>query len=120
MWELITSRTPFWDQNNDEELIIRICKNFHPPIINDTPKGYTELMQKCWDSDPNKRPTIFYIFNKLSNIAEDEEESPTKIIKSLDIEPILTNDLDKSQPLNKIINSAGSSKNQFITSTLGK
>src|ERR1043165_75435 len=40
MWELITGRIPFWDQSNDIELIIKICKNFRPPIINDAPKGY--------------------------------------------------------------------------------
>src|SRR5687767_2782086 len=57
MWELITGRMPFWDQNNDIKLVIDICKNFRPPIIKDTPKGYIELMQKCWDPDPNKRPT---------------------------------------------------------------
>src|SRR5687768_14553040 len=32
MWELTTGRMPFWNQNNDLELIIKICKNFHPPI----------------------------------------------------------------------------------------
>src|SRR6266540_2439845 len=39
MWELITERKLFWDQNNDIELIIKICKNFHPPIIE---------KQECW------------------------------------------------------------------------
>ncbi len=28
---LITGRMPFWDQNNDVELIAKICKNFRPP-----------------------------------------------------------------------------------------
>ena len=39
MWELITGRVPFWDQSYDIELIIKICKNFCPPIIKDAPKG---------------------------------------------------------------------------------
>src|ERR1043165_7541005 len=56
MWELTTGRMPFWDQNNDLELIIKICKDFRPPIIENTPKGYVELMQECWDSDQHKRP----------------------------------------------------------------
>ncbi len=47
MWELITGRMPFWDQNNDTELIIKICKNFRPLIIKSAPKGYVELMQEC-------------------------------------------------------------------------
>src|ERR1043166_5665996 len=90
MWELITGRMPFWDQNNDVELTIKICKNFRPPIIKNTPKGYAELMEKCWDSDPNKRPTASVIIENLTNIMRAEEENPTEIIKSLDIGPMVT------------------------------
>src|SRR6266542_5974596 len=57
MWELMTGRMPFWDQKDDIELIIKICKGFRPSIITNAPKGYIELMQECWNSDPNKRPT---------------------------------------------------------------
>src|SRR6266542_2302412 len=57
MWELMTGRRPFWDQKNDVEITINIYKGFRPPIITNAPKGYVELMQECWNSDPNKRPT---------------------------------------------------------------
>ena len=96
MWELITGRMPFWDQNNDIELIIKICKNFRPPIIRNAPKGYIELMQTCWDSDPNKRPTASDILEQLINIKEVEDQNPTEIIKSSNIGPIITNDFDTS------------------------
>src|SRR6266542_6471964 len=112
MWELITGRMPFWDQNNDIELIIKICKNFRPPIIKNTPKGYNELMQECWDSDPNKRPTTFDILEKLINIEKVEKENPTEIIKSSNIGPIIINNSDKSRPLSKIIEYA-----EFIRSS---
>src|SRR3989337_765022 len=81
MWKLITGRMPFWDQNVDKELIIKICKNFRPPIIRNTPIGYIELMQKCWDSDPNNRPTTPYIHKKLISMMEVEKENPTEIMK---------------------------------------
>src|SRR5687767_1943143 len=108
MWELITGRMPFWDQEYDLELIVKICKGFRPPIIKNTPKGYIELMQESWDSDPNKRPTALNISNKLGNIKRAETENSTEIIKSLDIGPIITNYLGKSKPLSKIIKSTGS------------
>src|SRR3954453_8971606 len=57
MWELVTGRKPFWDQNHDTDLIIRICDGFRPPIIPNVHEGYIKLMQQCWNSDPNKRPT---------------------------------------------------------------
>jgi len=120
MWELITGRMPFWDQNNDIELIIKICKNFRPPIIKNTPKGYVELMQECWDSDPNKRPTTFNILKRLFNIEKVEKENPTKIIKSSDIGPIITNNSDKSRPLIGIIKSTRSLESQSINPKLGK
>src|ERR1043166_8312566 len=56
MWELMTGRRPFWDQNHDSNLIIEICDGFRPPIVTNAPEGYIELMQECWYSDPNKRP----------------------------------------------------------------
>ena len=125
MWELITGRIPFWDQNDDDiKLIVKICDNFRPPIIKNTPKGYIELMQECWNSDPNKRPTTFNILEKLINIEKVEKENPTEIIKSPDIEHIITNNnSDKSRSLNKIIEhvkSIRSSENQSIALTLGK
>ena len=102
MWELMIGRMPFQDQNNDIELIIKICRNFRPPIIKNAPKGYIELMQKCWDSDPNKMPTAFNIREKLINIERDEEENPTEIIK-LPVMPIKNlNNIYKSIPLNSI------------------
>src|SRR6266542_3990224 len=115
MWELIMGRMPFWDQNNDIELIIKICKDFRPQIIKNTPKVYNELLQECWDSDPNKRPTTSDILEKLINIKSVEEENPTEIIKSSNIGPIITNTSDKSRSLSKIIKhteSIKSSKSQ--------
>ncbi|CAI2171736.1 9882_t:CDS:2 [Funneliformis geosporum] len=57
MWELMTGRKPFWDRKWDIHLIIEIHDGIRPPIITDAPEGYIELMQKCWDSNPNERPT---------------------------------------------------------------
>src|SRR6266542_2133559 len=119
MWELMTGRMPFWDQKNDVEFIIKICKDFRPPIITNAPKGYVELMQECWNSDPNKRPIAIDILENLINIERVEEQNPTEIIKLSNIEPItiIANNSDKSKPLSEIIIS---SKSQSITSKLGK
>src|SRR4051794_11441355 len=51
MWELMTGRRPFWDQDYDTELIIRIINGIRPPIVTNAPEGYIELMKKCWHSD---------------------------------------------------------------------
>src|SRR5436305_238515 len=94
MWELMTGRRPFWDQNHNTELIIEICDGIRPPIVSNAPKGYIELMQACWHSDPNKRPTANGMIRKIMTIINNEFENrnnPTKIIKSPDIGPVTTN-----------------------------
>jgi len=61
MWELMTGRKPFWDQNHDIYFIIKIHDGLRPPVVTNAPKDYIKLMQECWNSDPNKRPTAFDI-----------------------------------------------------------
>ena len=67
MWELITGRIPFWDQNDDIELITKICKNLRPPIIKYTPKGYTLLEQR-------------YIYSIIFLLYHDQNQQYTFII----------------------------------------
>ena len=112
MWELMMGRKPFWDQKDDSELIVKILKNFRPPIIINAPKGYVELMQECWDSNPIKRPSTSDIHEILMNIMSIEAENSTEIVKSSNVGPVLVNHWDKSIPLSGIIKSA--------KSTLGK
>ncbi len=120
MWELMTGRKPFWDRNHDTELIIEICDGLRPLIVTNAPEGYIELMQKCWDSDPNKRPTSVDLKNKLNTIYDTEWDNiidfnmSTKIVKSSDIGPVTTNNLGsiyKSRPLSDVIKSAMLARN---------
>ncbi|CAI2179045.1 11831_t:CDS:2 [Funneliformis geosporum] len=74
MWELMTGRRPFWDHDHDTHLIIRICDNIRPPIVTNAPEGYIELMEKCWHSDPNKRPTANYLKEVVDNYLTKELE----------------------------------------------
>jgi serine/threonine protein kinase len=116
MWEFMTARRPFWDRNHDTELIIDICDGLRPPIVTNAPEGYIELMKECWRSDPNKRPQItdlydkiYEIWNKEHNLCYCNNPNPTKIIHSLDIGPVKTNHsgaIYKSRPLSSMINSA--------------
>ncbi|GBB99171.1 hypothetical protein RclHR1_03440004 [Rhizophagus clarus] len=105
MWELMTGRRPFCDKSHDADLIIEICDGLRPPIVTNASKGFIELMQKCWHSDPNERPNANDICSKLRSVKKD---SQTKIINSPDIGPI-TNNLGaiyKSRPLSTMIKSA--------------
>jgi serine/threonine protein kinase len=119
MWELMTGRRPFWDKSHDTDLIIEIVDGLRPPIVTNAPEGYIELMEKCWHSDPSKRPTATDIFDKVGEMYGDECYGRTKIIKSPDIGPVTNNPgaIYKSRSLSVMINSAmslRSSRNQSI------
>ncbi len=79
MWEF-TSGIPLFDNRaHDFQLSISVCKGEHPEIIENTPQCYIDLMKKCWDKDPLKRPNASEIKNIIDNwisiISEENEES---------------------------------------------
>ncbi|GES84517.1 kinase-like domain-containing protein [Rhizophagus clarus] len=57
MWELISGTSPFNDRAHDFQLALNICKGERPEITENTPQFYIDLMEKCWDDDPSKRPS---------------------------------------------------------------
>ena len=126
MWEFMTGRRPFWDKIHDTDLIIGICDGLRPQIVTNAPEGYIELMKECWHSDPNKRPTITNIYNKVFNMGRSNYVNRTKIIKSSDIGPVKINNpgaIYKSRPLSRMIQSAmslRSSRSQSINLETGK
>ncbi|RHZ48457.1 hypothetical protein Glove_551g63 [Diversispora epigaea] len=62
MWEISTGRPAFCNIPHDYQLIIQICEGRRPPIAGGTPPCYIELMQRCWNQDPTKRPTTKEIY----------------------------------------------------------
>ena len=69
MWEFISGIPPFDDRAHDLQLNLSICRGERPKIPEITktiPKCYINLMKKCWDYDPLKRPTA----SEISNIID--------------------------------------------------
>ncbi|CAB5384552.1 unnamed protein product [Rhizophagus irregularis] len=87
MWEFTSGIPPFNNKAHDVELILSICEGDRPEIIKNTPKCYIDLMKKCWDSDPSKRPNIVIIENTRLN-GEDKQK-----YKVLNIDNQLRNDM---------------------------
>ncbi|GES92285.1 kinase-like domain-containing protein [Rhizophagus clarus] len=116
MWELMTGSLPFEDRTQDNGLASKICYDgLRPSKTTNAPKGYIELMEKCWDSDPVKRPNANAINETLYNILIDEINNPTEIIKPSDITPTdnpknkqlgITFSSEELEPLYPIINKA--------------
>jgi len=79
--------------------MIKIHDDLCPPIVTNASKGYIKLMQKCWNSDPNRRPIAASICKGLINIRRIEIKNQTEIIKSSDIGPIITSNSNMSDTI---------------------
>jgi serine/threonine protein kinase len=63
MWEVLTCKMPYDGHPNIPEII----KGERPPIPSSCNAGYSALMQACWDSEQEKRPSIEDIIISLSS-----------------------------------------------------
>jgi serine/threonine protein kinase len=67
MWEFTSKIPPFNDRAHDIQLAYSVCKGERPEIIKNTPQCYIDLMKKCWDKNPLKRPSASEISNIIKN-----------------------------------------------------
>src|SRR5947199_7968955 len=99
MWKIFEGHTQFNDRVHDGNLILSIMLNgTRPPLLSNMPSDYSQMMQKCWDADPSKRPTILELFKFAANKLEE-------IYKKDDSDDYIDDSNDSSN------NSSGSSNN---------
>ncbi|GBC05169.1 hypothetical protein RclHR1_06070005 [Rhizophagus clarus] len=65
MWEFTSGTPPFNDSKDARLLQISICNGDRPKIIENTPKCYKDLMEKCWNNDQSRRPTALEVKNVI-------------------------------------------------------
>src|SRR5205823_2472953 len=57
MYFVATGKQPFANRAHDGFLVLNICNGIRPEINElEAPKCYTDLMKRCWDSNPDNRP----------------------------------------------------------------
>ena len=85
MWEFTTGKKPFHDRPHDHYLMLDILKGERPQITDDTPEFYSKLMKRCWDHDPENRPTaeeIFYCLHEYHWYRRTKEKEVIKLAEN--------------------------------------
>lgn len=76
LWELLTALTPF-DNMTPEQAAFAVCqKDARPPLPSSCPLAFSHLINRCWSSNPEKRPQFEEIVSILESYAESLEEDP--------------------------------------------
>jgi hypothetical protein len=131
MWELTTGCKPFANVGHNTELIYKIIDGKRPEITNDTPECFANLMKKCWDPDPNKRPLISEIgrtfddWNLGTQYVEQfkgAEEKRMELMKSKKLGPEFSKKpnpkaIFTSRPLSSLISKSSYSSSMIISNT---
>ncbi|CAG8486255.1 11699_t:CDS:2 [Scutellospora calospora] len=69
LYYMITFKQPFAGLLHDDTLNLEVFIGTRPIIPDRIPKAYSSLMRRCWDVDPNKRPSTVKISKVLLLIA---------------------------------------------------
>src|SRR2546430_2147094 len=82
MWEISSGQPPFINYEHDYELAMSIINGIRPKIVLGTPLEYKELMKKCWDADPLKRPDIDTLWKKIKELHLSYQNMPNESFQS--------------------------------------
>ncbi|CAB4395991.1 unnamed protein product [Rhizophagus irregularis] len=70
LWEVSSGRPPFYAEGEhyDIGLIYDISQGHRETVVPDTPDEYVKIYTKCWDGEPDNRPTINQVVDLLKAI----------------------------------------------------
>ncbi|KAJ7320591.1 hypothetical protein JRQ81_020102 [Phrynocephalus forsythii] len=101
IWGVLTQKKPFSEENNILHIMMKVVSGHRPqipPVSKSRPRACSnliQLMQKCWQDDPSKRPT----FQEITSETEDLCEKPENENK----EAVAQEDIKTTQPYSKEI-----------------
>jgi sterile alpha motif and leucine zipper-containing kinase AZK len=73
LWELLTHEVPFRGLEGISVAWLVVGRGVRLTIPESCPEPFSQLMKKCWETDPLKRPTCKEILAKLDHILGNEQ-----------------------------------------------
>ena len=104
LYELVTSDIPFKEFNANQICIV-VCKNqMRPTLPENTPQELSALIKRCWDQNPEKRPSFNEILsemveNKIYFIGSQEDEVENFIKYNIYMEENAESDFEKEETI---------------------
>ncbi|RIA98213.1 kinase-like domain-containing protein [Glomus cerebriforme] len=90
LWEISSGKPPFCNEPYDISLTLEILKGLKETPVPDTPEDYIKIYTDCWNCEPDKRPTINQVVDRLK-IFITKENIIIKDHISNDLENIISN-----------------------------
>ena len=84
-FEIITNTQPFSEYEHSDPFVLygKVLQGVRPKFVSDVPENMKILIEKCWDNDPNVRPTFDEIYKQLStDLSHSPEDLDTGEIKA--------------------------------------
>src|SRR5581483_3550180 len=94
MNEIISIVPPFNNESHDEHLALDICRGKRPKVREETPEFLKKLIQKCWDANPENRPTSEEIHNKLRGYTHGKNREELEKLEKLSYDFAETTDTE--------------------------
>ncbi|GBC27071.2 kinase-like domain-containing protein [Rhizophagus irregularis DAOM 181602=DAOM 197198] len=88
LWEISSGRPPF-EGKSEYFLLTNIPEGLRETPIQDTPEDYEKIYTDCWEFEPDDRPTIYNVVDRLEAIS-------SKTTKSWNSSPLSRNNSSPS------------------------
>ncbi|RIB26596.1 kinase-like domain-containing protein [Gigaspora rosea] len=72
MWEILYGKPVSFEQKSESQFQLQVCNGLRPHICENIAMCYADLMTKCWNMDPKKRPTIKEIYDTFAEWQNNE------------------------------------------------
>ncbi|CAB5367101.1 unnamed protein product [Rhizophagus irregularis] len=82
-WVHVCGVIAFADRSHDVHLIVDICDGLRPQTCHFAPPVYNDLLERCWNRDPSKRPCIKDVLNSIEFWCYHRRQTDVVIINNI-------------------------------------